>query len=45
VAEVKLDRNNAFICQPEHILVAGTLGLGECDESRIEHKKFEIGGA
>jgi uncharacterized protein (DUF362 family) len=43
VAESKPDQYSTFLRrQPEHIEIAGALGLGECDEKRIELKRLEL---
>jgi uncharacterized protein (DUF362 family) len=44
VAEAKPDppRSTFLRRQPEHIEIAGALGLGEWDERRIELKRFEL---
>jgi len=43
IAESKPDQYSTFLRrQPEHIEIAGALGLGEWDEKRIELKRFEL---
>jgi uncharacterized protein (DUF362 family) len=43
IAESKPDQYSTFVRrQPEHIEIAGALGLGEWDEKRIEWKRFEL---
>ncbi len=44
VAEARPDppHSNYLHRQPEHIEIAGALGLGEWDEKRIELKRFEL---
>lgn len=43
IAEAKPDQYTTFLRrQPEHIEIAGALGLGEWDERRIELKHFEL---
>lgn len=43
IAEAKPDSYTHFLRrQPEHIEIAGALGLGEWDENRIDLKRFEL---
>jgi uncharacterized protein (DUF362 family) len=43
VAEAKPDQYSTFLRrQPEHIEIAGALGLGECEEKKIELIRFEL---
>jgi uncharacterized protein (DUF362 family) len=43
IAESKPDQYSTFLRrQPEHIEIAGALGLGEWDEKRIELKRVEL---
>jgi uncharacterized protein (DUF362 family) len=43
IAEAKPDQFSTFLRrQPEHIEIAGALGLGEWDEKRIELKRFDL---
>jgi uncharacterized protein (DUF362 family) len=44
IAEAKPDQYSTFLRrQPEHVEIAGALGLGEWDENKIEIKRFELG--
>jgi uncharacterized protein (DUF362 family) len=44
IAEARPDQHSTFLRrQPEHIELAGALGLGEWDEKKIEVKRFELG--
>jgi uncharacterized protein (DUF362 family) len=44
IAEARADKFSTFVRrQPEHIEIAGALGLGEWDGSRIDLKRFSIG--
>jgi uncharacterized protein (DUF362 family) len=37
------DNDSVFVrMQPEHVEIAGALGLGESDESKIDHKLFKL---
>jgi uncharacterized protein (DUF362 family) len=43
VAEARPDQYSTFLRrQPEHIEIAGALGLGRCDEKQIELIRFEL---
>ena len=43
IAEAKSDEYTTFLRrEPEHIEIAGALGLGEWDEKKIELKRFEL---
>lgn len=43
VAEARPDQYSTFLRrQPEHIEIAGALGLGECEEKKIELVRFEL---
>jgi uncharacterized protein (DUF362 family) len=43
VAEAKPDKDSTFFrMQPEHVEIAGALGLGEFDERKIDLKKLEL---
>ena len=43
IAEAKPDQHSTFLRrQPEHVEIAGALGLGEWDENKIEIKRFEL---
>src|SRR5690348_10383085 len=43
VAEARPDKYSTFLSrQPEHIEIAGALGLGEWDESKIDVQQFKI---
>ena len=43
VAEAKPDQFSTFLRrQPEHIEIAGALGLGECEEKRIQLRRFDL---
>ena len=43
VAVSKPDADSTFLnCQPEHIEIAGALGLGVFDDKKIERKKFDL---
>lgn len=43
IAEAKPDADSHFLNrQPEHVEIAGALGLGEWDESKTEVKRFEL---
>jgi hypothetical protein len=43
VAEAKPDQYSTFLRRPpEHIEIAGALGLGEWEEKKIELKRFEL---
>ncbi len=43
VAASKPDADSTFLnCQPEHIEIAGALGLGVFDDKKIERKKFDL---
>jgi uncharacterized protein (DUF362 family) len=43
VAEAGPDQYSTFLRrQPEHIEIAGALGLGECEEKRIELMRFDL---
>jgi len=43
IALSKPDEDSTFLnCQPEHIEIAGALGLGVFDDKKIEQKKFEL---
>jgi uncharacterized protein (DUF362 family) len=44
IAEAKPDQYTEFLNrQPEHVEIAGALGLGEWDEKRIELKRYDLG--
>jgi hypothetical protein len=44
IALSKPDQDSHFLnCQPEHIEIAGMLGLGEFDDKKIAVKRFELG--
>jgi hypothetical protein len=49
VAQMGVNANNRFageqfgIRQPEHVALAGFLGLGEFDPQRIEHRQVKMG--
>jgi uncharacterized protein DUF362 len=44
VAFSKPDADSHYLnCQPEHIEIAGALGLGVFDEKKIERKDFQLG--
>ncbi len=41
VAEAKPDADSNFLhCQPEHIELAGALGLGEFDQAKIDWRRL-----
>jgi len=43
VALSKPDKDSTYLnCQPEHIEIAGALGLGVFDDKKIERKKFDL---
>jgi uncharacterized protein (DUF362 family) len=43
IAEARPDQYSTFLRrQPEHIEIAGALGLGECEEKKIELIRFEL---
>ncbi len=43
VALSKPDADSHYLnCQPEHIEIAGALGLGVFDDKKIEHKKIDL---
>jgi hypothetical protein len=43
VALSKPDADSTFLnCQPEHIELAGGLGLGVWDDNKIERRMFEL---
>ncbi len=43
IADAEPDQHSTFLRrQPEHIEIAGALGLGEWDEQRIELKRFQL---
>ena len=43
IALSKPDADSTFLnCQPEHIEIAGALGLGVFDDKKIERKKFDL---
>ena len=44
VAEDRPDQFSTFLSrQPEHVEIAGAMGLGEFDESKIDLRKFRLG--
>jgi uncharacterized protein (DUF362 family) len=44
IALLKPDADSTYLnCQPEHIEIAGALGLGEFEDSKIQWSKFSIG--
>lgn len=44
IALSKPDKDSHYLnCQPEHIEIAGMLGLGEFDDKKIAVKRFELG--
>ncbi len=44
VALSKPDEDSQFLnCQPEHVEIAGALGLGVWDEKKIERKTLDLG--
>ena len=43
IAESKPDAHSTFLNrQPEHVEIAGALGLGEWDEKKVEIKRFNL---
>lgn len=43
IAESKPDAHSTFLNrQPEHVEIAGALGLGEWDEKKVEIKRFDL---
>jgi len=43
IAEARADKFSTFVRrQPEHVEIAGALGLGEWDEKRIDLKRFDV---
>jgi hypothetical protein len=43
IADAKPDADSTFVrMQPEHVEIAGALGLGEWDESKIELRRFQL---